>query len=331
MPGPDPAVEWLLASSDPSVRYFALTELVGESPRRRIVRATRESIPTGPRVRALVRGQRRGGGFGVHPYAKWTGSFWRLVSLVELGIPPGHRGAVAAADETLAWLSSPGHLATIRTAAGSVRQHATQEGLALASCCRLGMARDRRVGGLVESLLSSQWPDGGWNCDPRPGSTHSSFHETLGPTWGLTEYARATGDAAAEGAAAGAAEFFLAHRLFRSHRTGRVVHPEWLRFHYPPYWHYDVLQGLLVLSRSGRATDERAAEALGLVEANRGKDGLWRATGHAHWRPPGSPGSNVEVVDWGRRGPNEMVTLNALRVLRAAGLWPATGLHWLNR
>ncbi len=26
-----------------------------------------------------------------------------------------------------------------------------------------------------------------------------------------------------------------------------------------------------------------------------------------------------EVVDWGRSGPNEMVTLNALRVLRAAG------------
>jgi hypothetical protein len=28
--------------------------------------------------------------------------------------------------------------------------------------------------------------------------------------------------------------------------------------------------------------------------------------------------SNVEVVDWGRRGPNELITLNALRVLKAA-------------
>jgi hypothetical protein len=27
----------------------------------------------------------------------------------------------------------------------------------------------------------------------------------------------------------------------------------------------------------------------------------------------------VEVVDWGRGGPNEMITLNALRVLAAAG------------
>jgi hypothetical protein len=27
----------------------------------------------------------------------------------------------------------------------------------------------------------------------------------------------------------------------------------------------------------------------------------------------------VEVVDWGRNGPNEMITLNALRVLKLAG------------
>jgi len=28
--------------------------------------------------------------------------------------------------------------------------------------------------------------------------------------------------------------------------------------------------------------------------------------------------SNVEIVDWGRQGPNEMITLNALRMLKAA-------------
>jgi hypothetical protein len=27
------------------------------------------------------------------------------------------------------------------------------------------------------------------------------------------------------------------------------------------------------------------------------------------------------VVDWGRDGPSEMLTLNALRVLKAAGRW----------
>ena len=36
----------------------------------------------------LLAGQRRDGGFGVHPYRKWTGAHWRLVSLVELEVPP---------------------------------------------------------------------------------------------------------------------------------------------------------------------------------------------------------------------------------------------------
>jgi hypothetical protein len=319
MAEPDPAVEWLLASKDPSVRYLTLTEVLAESPRRRVVRSVRDRIPGGPRVGALLRGQRRGGGFGVHPYAKWRGSFWRLVSLVELAIPAGHPRAVAAADDVLAWLATPRHLGAVRTVEGRVRQHATQEGLALAACSRLGMSRDPRVGALVASLVRSQWPDGGWNCDPRPGVTHSSFHETIGPLWGLAEYAHATGDRAARSAAGRAAELLLAHRLFRSHRTGRVGHPEWLNLHYPPYWHYDVLQGLLILSRSGRAGDPRAEEALDLVQSKRGRDGRWRAGGHAYWRPPGSAGSNAEVLDWGRRGPNEMITLNALRVLRAAG------------
>jgi hypothetical protein len=312
-------VAWLLASKDPSVRYLTLTQVVGESPRSRQVRAACEGIPAGPRVSALLRGQRGDGGFGVHPYRKWTGAFWRLVSLVELAIPPGNPPAVAAAEQVLAWLTSPGHHRAIRVVDDLVRQHATQEGYALAVCCRLGMARDPRVRGLVDSLLGSQWPDGGWNCDPRPGANHSSFHESIGPLWGLTEYARATGNQAAGASAERAAELFLAHRLFRSHRTGGVAHEEWLKLHYPPYWHYDVLHGLLMLSRCGKATDPRAAEALDLIDAKRGLDGRWRADGRRYWRPPGSTGSNVEAVDWGRSGPNEMVTLNAVRVLRAAG------------
>jgi hypothetical protein len=105
--------------------------------------------------------------------------------------------------------------------------------------------------------------------------------------------------------------------LFRSERTGAVIDPKWLRFRYPPYWHYDVLQGLRVLEVSGDLGDPRTREALDVVEARRRPDGTWGADGR-HWKPPGS-GVTEEVVDWGHEGPNEMVTLNALRVLRAAG------------
>jgi predicted DNA-binding protein (MmcQ/YjbR family) len=91
--------------------------------------------------------------------------------------------------------------------------------------CRLKRADDVRVRGLVDSLLRSQWPDGGWNCDRRPEVNHSSFHESITPLWGLSEYARATGDERAAEATDRAAELFRRHRLFRSHRTGGPSRP----------------------------------------------------------------------------------------------------------
>jgi hypothetical protein len=322
---PDRAAACLLSSRDPSIRYLTLTEVLGESRRSRAAVAAREAIPRGARVRALLRGQSRDGGFAVNPYTKWTGAHWRLVSLSELAVPPGHPGAERAAAHVLDWLVDPGRRSMRPfSVKGKVRMHASLEGNALAACCRLGLARDPRARQLVDWLLAAKWPDGGWNCDPRAETDVSSFYETVSPMWGLHEYARATGDRDASAAAGRAAEVFLTRGLFRSRTTGGVINPLWLRFHYPLYWHYDVLHGLVMLSRLGLAADPRCAEALDLVESKRRPDGLWRAEGY-YWRPLGSSGSNTEVVDWGRGGPNEMITLNALRVLRSAGRLEGAG------
>jgi hypothetical protein len=314
----DGAISWLLGSKDPSVRLLTLTDVLDAPSRSREVRQARQAILSGPRVRRLLLGQRREGGFGVHPYTKWTGAHWRLVSLVELGVPPRHPQAAAAARTVLAWLTSAGYRRAIRTVGDRVRMHASQDGNALAVCCRLGLATDPRVSELATRLAAAQWPDGGWNCDPEPDTAHSSFHESLATLWGLAEFANATGDGQAAAAADRAAELFLSHGVFRSHRTGEVAHPEWVKLHHPPYWHYDVLHSLLVLSRWGRVKDPRTIDALILLEGKRRDDGRWDADGRRYWSPPRSGGPAEEVVDWGPARPNEMVTLNALRVLRAA-------------
>jgi hypothetical protein len=190
----------------------------------------------------------------------------------------------------------------------------------VAACTRLGLASDPRVRLLAEALIAWQWPDGGWNCDGAATGRRSSFHETLATMWGLHEYAAATGDQAAEQAARRAAELFLEHRLFRRHGTGEPIHPSWLVLHYPAYWHYDILQALVLLDRMGLATDPRASDALAVLESRRLPDGRWRPGGY-WWSPPGSSRATPEVVDWGRGEPSEMLTLNALRVLQAAGRW----------
>jgi hypothetical protein len=298
------AVDWLLAVDEPAVRDLARRDLLGEKPRERVL--------DGAIVQSLLA---EGNG---HPYKKWGGAHWRLVSLVELGIPAGEPRALSAYESVLAWLTGDGHRRGIKTIDGLTRRCASQEGNALAVGVRLGLADDPRVEQLARSLVGWQWPDGGWNCDKRATGYRSSFNESLAPMWGLHEYARATGAAWARDAAERTAELFLSHRLFRSVRTGDIVHEKWLVPHYPPFWHYDAWQALLVLGRMDLLGDPRATEALDLVEQRRNADGLWRA-GTTWWRPPGSKGSNVEVVDWDNRAPSPMVTLNALRILRAAG------------
>jgi hypothetical protein len=252
-------------------------------------------------------GRDRGG----QPYEKWRGAYWRLLSLVELGAGRDTPGVLDAADQTLVWLASARRLAEIhrRVIDGRVRRCASQDGRGLWACSRLGI-EDERLDTLATSLVDTQWPDGGWNCDRHPGCTHSSFHETWGPVQGLAAYG------AAEAAARGA-DFLLRHRLVFSERTGQPAHPVFLELAYPPYWHYDVLVGLQTLDRSTGLDDDRAGDALDLLESKRRPDGTWQCD-RRWWKRPGSKGSNVDVVDWADAA-HELLTERAKATLQAAG------------
>jgi hypothetical protein len=314
----DPAIAYLLKSHDPSIRYYTLTELLEKSPKSTVVKKTKAAIPHGPRAKVLLTGYKSG--FKVHPYQKWTGAHWRLVSLMELGLPSNDPTVRIACEKVLNWLTGDAHRKTIPTINGLTRRCGSQEGNALATCTYFGMAADHRVKYLADSLIEWQWPDGGWNCDRDPETRHSSFYETITPLRGLFHYYQATGDKTYLDAAEKAGELFLRHKLFRSERSGKVINQEWLKLHYPLYWHYDILHGLSVLMLVDMLGDKRCQEALDIVEAKRRKDGTWHAGGY-YWSPARSKGAHYDVADWGRGGPNEWITLNALRVLKAAGRW----------
>jgi hypothetical protein len=260
---------------------------------------------------ALVDGLSRD--YGVHAYGKWRGAFWRLLSLVDLGVQPGHPGADAAAEKTFEWVADPERLAEVhaRRIDGRVRRHASQEGRALQACLDVGLRGDPRLDTLAESLVETQWPDGGWNCDRHRHCTHSSFHESWGPIFGLARYG------GAEDAVARGAEFLLQHRVVFSHRTGEPAHPVFLKLRFPAYWHYDVLAGLRTLEAVDALGDPRAADALDLLESKRLSAGTWRAQGR-WWKRPGSTDGNIEAVEWGDAA-KQVLTEQAERVLHAAG------------
>jgi hypothetical protein len=105
--------------------------------------------------------------------------------------------------------------------------------------------------------------------------------------------------------------------VFRRGGTGEPIKARWLSTPYPSSWHYDVLAALLVIAR-GELHRPRAADALDVLEGKRRPGGRWNA--QAQWWRAAPSRTAPEVVDWGGAGqPNPMVTLNALRVLAAAG------------
>lgn len=320
------ALRALLASDEPSVRWKARVGVLGEDPDSVAIRRLRAQVRRSERVRRLIEGHHEA---APPVYAKWGGAHWLLAALADLGCPAGQRDLRPLADEVLsAWLepryfrecgSARGRSKAVPVLDGRARRCASQQGSALLSVVRLRLD-DGRAAHLVERLLHWQWPDGGWNCDLRPGAATSSVHETLLPMRGLAAFADLTGDADARAAAGRAAQVLLTRRLVFGRSDGRLIDREWGRLHYPPYWHYDLLAGLRGLGEAGLLGDPRCVPALDLLQALELPGGGWPA--HQRYYTTGRATSGHDYVDWGGASATRMnpwVTADALAVLRTAG------------
>jgi hypothetical protein len=169
---------------------------------------------------------------------------------------------------------------------------------------------DARLDKVASHLLNAQMSDGGWNCRRPLGATHASMHTTISVLEGLRRLElQGTADVRALRAAQDRGrEFLLAHRLFRSHRSGKIIKTEFLRFVFPPRWHYDVLRALDYLQEVDAPRDSRLSEAIDIVRARRRDDGRWSLSycykGKTHFE--------LERVG----APSRWNTLRALRVLQ---------------
>lgn len=330
----------LLRSAEPSIRWRTRVRVLGEERSEPALRRLEAEIRRSRRVRTLL--AHRGGPSPARDpwdlYRKWQGIHWVLGSLAELGYPPGERELEPVLDRVLDRWTQPRYdlgvevrsargaapLAGVPVIDGRARMCASVQGQALLYASRLG-SRDPRLDHLAEILLRWQWPDGGWNCDRNPSAHVSSFMESLLPLRGLAAYAQRPGTTPARRGVERAAELFLTRRLFLRRSDGSVMDPEFLRLHYPVYWHYDALAGLKGLAEGGKLGDPRAGSALDWLEAQELAEGGWPATAK-YYRRPGQGAAGAELVDWGVPGPrraNDWVSTDALAVLAAAGRFAA--------
>lgn len=312
-------IERLLASNDPAVRIKTEVQVLGADPYSWDSMVKRREITGSARVQALLSERDAEGRLPYHPYRKWVGAHWVLAQLADIGYPPGDESLLPLRDQVYDWLFSTKHWKSIRTIEGRVRRCASQEGNALYYLLVLGLA-DSRTEELADRLLSWQWHDGGWNCDRRPDATNSSFMETLIPMRGLAWHHKLTGSGRPMQAALRASNVFLKRRLFRRQSDGAIIDPDFIRLHYPCYWHYDVLFALKVLAEAGLIRDWRCDEALDLLESKRLPDGGFPAEAKYYTVTDRST-SGRSLADWGGvscQRMNEFVTADALYVLKVA-------------
>jgi hypothetical protein len=316
----------LCADADPAVAFRARRLLAGEPTTSPAMRRLRTSIGSSEMARRLLKGL---AGERFNPYRKWQGPHWTLYSLAEIGYPAGEQRLLPMRQRVMDWMFAPAFAKPPSTAVfpeqpERPRRCASMEGNTIWAQLVLGIVDEERVPRLVERLIAMQWPDGGWNCDKRPGARTSSVQETLLPLRGLFHWARARNEAPAARAARRAAEFLLERRLLWRKRDGALIQPNWGgrvdQIHYPIRF-YDVLGALLVMAEMGLVRDRRCADALDLLERKRLPDGMFPV----EWTNVKladrivSRGTYADFGPLSRRKGNPIVTVDALWVLREAG------------
>jgi hypothetical protein len=264
---PRPALlRWLL-DSDPAIRWQVMRDLTDASSD--AIAAERSRVATeGWGAQLLARQSPSGKWGGRKENAGLLITFYSLVVLMDLGLDPASKQARRMTDRVDRHLIFKWH-GNRRFFDGETEPCINGRILAL------GAYFKEPNDALADQLLGEQLEDGGWNCEA-PKSCRSSFHTTICVLEGLLAYERAGRKSAAATTARKKAEKYLLERsLFRSLRTGEVIDNRWLRFSFPPFWHYDVLRGLDYLRNAGIQPDTRVSEAIEIVMKRCHQNGRW--------------------------------------------------------
>jgi len=267
----DGLFSWLM-QGDPAVRWQVMRDLLACSPDQ--VATERARVATdgwGARLLAMQDPDGRWAGGTYSP--KWTSTTYTLLLLQRLGLNRGDPRALAGCRQlwdSASWFDGGLNLAK------TIREPETCITAMLVLLAASFGHDDARVDSVVKWLLAQQLDDGGWNCESiRRGSTHGSFHTTISVLEALHAYQHHQGEVAVGSAMSAGREFFLEHRLYRSHRTGDVVHHGFTRFPFPPQWHFDIMRGLEHFIAAQAPRDERLGDSIDEFRRTGRSDGTW--------------------------------------------------------
>jgi hypothetical protein len=292
-------IDWLL-DSDPATRWQTMRDLTEASSA--AIAAERARIPYEGIGAEILASQGSDGSWHRADAPDWLPTLFTLQLLRATGVDrtdPAIESAVARLEAGFRWAEEFGAKPFFE---GEVEPCINGGTLAL------GAYFGHPTESLARRLVGEQLDDGGWNCEA-PKSARSSFHTTICVLEGLLEYQRAVGSVPEITAARRRGEEYLLERgLFRRRSTGEVANPAFLKFAFPPRYHYDVLRALDYLRDAGAQFDGRIEDAVHLVKGRRQDNGRWLLDA-AHDEALAVPlGESVGA-------PSRWNTLRALRVL----------------
>jgi hypothetical protein len=324
-------LSWLL-DSDPAISWQAMRDLTDASPA--AIAAMRARVAHEGIGAQILAAQASDGSWRRDGAPVWLPTLFTLLLLRATGVDradPAVESAVARLEANYRWNDYPGcwdlrppefgPVPTDRSfgcrPGGNPLFEGEDEPCINGGVLALGAYFGRPNESLARRLVGEQLGDGGWNCEA-PKSKRSSFHTTICVLEGLLAYERAVESApqvvpqVVPGLAAArrrGEEYLLQRALFRRLSTGEVAHPAFLKFAFPPRYHYDVLRALDYLRDAGHPPETRVGDALHLVEGSRQADGRWLLDN-----------SYIEALavpfSESAGNPSRWNTLRALRVLR---------------
>ncbi len=300
-------LNWLL-EGDPAIRYQVLRDL--SDTEESVLKKEQDTIEQeGWGAKFLARAKENGGWGSAYYQPKWISTHYTLLDLKNMNINPNIPIIQKSID----------HIFTLPIGIdGGINPGITVN---YSDVCINGMIlnfasyfkrAEGEISHIVDYLITTQMDDGGWNCEYcRKGARHSSLHTTINTLEGLIEYLKngySYRKNEIPGIMAKAHEFILAHRLFKSDKTGKVINKRMTMLSYPSRWKYDILRGMDYFQDAGVKYDSRMQDAIDIIISKKRKDGKWpvqaKHTGEVHF--------DMEKTG----GPSRWNTLRVLRCLK---------------
>ncbi|MCC6801601.1 MAG: nitrogen fixation protein NifH [Anaerolineae bacterium] len=331
-PRDDQALNWLLETGDPGVRYLALRDLADCSDDDSDLLNALDAAHHAGAIPAILANMSEAGywaepGPGYDP--KYRSTVWSIILLAQLGASAAHDARIAKACSYLLdhALTTGGQFSTTGAPSGTAD---CLQGNLCSALIDLG-CDDPRLEKAFEWMARSVTGEGVAPASDRNAPVRyyagkyaplfaCGANNRLPCAWGAVKVMLAFGKRAPErrtplierAIQAGIDFLFSVDPADATYPSGYSDKPSgnWWKFGFPVFYVTDLLQNVEALTALGCGSDPRLAHALSVIRAKQDVHGRW-ALEYDY--------SGKTWVDFGaKKQPNKWVTLRALRVLKAA-------------